>query len=215
MSEVLTINTEENSLVVEKPLVLYNEKNLLLKIKSPSFDFANPPIGPHLIAKQLHFTMKHYGGVGLAANQVGWNYRVFVLEGGVVCFNPKIISASEIKNHDQEGCLSFPGLLLRVYRSERVAVEYQDANGNVHQNEFMGMTARCFQHELDHLNGIVYTDLVGNLTLQMARKKQQKLFKKIERIQTIKTRYERTDSTVKSDTVINDTMKRGSIRRKV
>lgn len=188
MSEVLTFNTEENTVVEEKPLPLYNEKNPLLKIKLPLFDFANPSIGPQLIAKQLQFTMKHYGGVGLAANQVGWNYRLFVLEGGIVCFNPKILFKSEIQNHDREGCLSFPGLWLRVHRPEHIMVEYQDADGKVHQNEFTGMTARCFQHELDHLNGIVYTDLVGSLTLQMARKKQQKLFKKIERIQSFKSR---------------------------
>lgn len=188
MSEILTINTDQNVIQEYKPLPIYNEKNPLLSVKMPVFDFANPPVNPKVIEKELTLTMRHYKGLGLAANQVGWNYRVFVMEGGIVCFNPKIVHASEIMNHDREGCLSFPGLALRIHRPERVCVEYYDADGAMQQQEFTGMTARCFQHELDHLNGIVFTHLVGTLTLQMARKKQQKLFKKIERIQQFKTR---------------------------
>lgn len=188
MSDVLTFNTDEDVVKEHKILPVYNEKNPLLRSKMPLFDFANPPMDPHIIANELTMAMKHYHGIGLAANQVGWNYRVFVLEGGVVCFNPKIVSASDIKTHEGEGCLSFPGMWLKVWRPERVCVEYTDAHGTVQQNEFSGLTSRCFQHELDHLNGIVYTDLVGNLTLQMARKKQQKLFKKIQRVQSLKMR---------------------------
>ena len=188
MSDVLTFNTEENIVKEHKILPIYNEKNPLLKIKIPIFDFANPPVGPSLISKELTLSMKHYGGLGLAANQVGWQYRVFVLEGGLVCFNPRIISSSEVKTYEQEGCLSFPGLMLRVWRPERVCVEYADVSGTVIQQEFSGMTARCFQHELDHLNGFTFTQLVGGLTLQMAKKKQQKLFKKIERLQSLKGR---------------------------
>lgn len=188
MSDVLTINTEDNVVKEHKILPVYNEKNPLLRSKPALFDFANASVNPKMIANELTAAMKHYHGIGLAANQVGWNHRVFVLEGGLACFNPRILSASDIKNHDREGCLSFPGLWLRVWRSDRVCVEYMDVEGKIQQQEFTGMTARCFQHELDHLNGIVYTDLVGNLTLQMARKKQQKLFKKIEKIQSFKSR---------------------------
>jgi peptide deformylase len=186
MSDILTINTEENVVKEHKPLTIYNEHNPLLKTKLAPFDFANLPVNPHMIEKELLMTMKHFGGIGLAANQVGWNYRMFVLEGGLSCFNPKIVQASDITNHDREGCLSFPGLWLRIHRPERICVEYYNADGQLQQQEFTGMTARCFQHELDHLNGVVFTSLVGNLTLQMARKKQQKLFKKIERIRQYK-----------------------------
>lgn len=188
MSEILTIDTDRNVVQEYKPLTIYNEKNPLLSVKLPIFDFANPPADAQMIQKELTLTMRHYKGIGLAANQVGWNYRVFVMEGDIACFNPKIIKASELTNHDREGCLSFPGLWLRVHRPERIWVEYQNAEGQLQQQEFAGMTARCFQHELDHLNGITFTNLVGNLTLQMARKKQQKLFKKIERIHQFKTR---------------------------
>jgi peptide deformylase len=188
MSDVLTFNTEDNVVKEHKVLPVYNEQNPLLRMRMPVFDFANPPVSPSLIVKELTMAMKHYNGLGLAANQVGWQYRVFVLEGDVACFNPRIMSASEVKLHEPEGCLSFPGLSLRVWRPEKICVEYADVTGQIVQKEFVGMTARCFQHELDHLNGVVFTQLVGNLTLQMARKKQQKLFKKIERIQSFKLR---------------------------
>lgn len=188
MSDVLTFDTNAGAVKEHKVLPVYNEQNPLLRMKLPLFDFSAPPLDPHSIANELTLAMKHYGGVGLAANQVGWNYRVFVLEGDIACFNPRLLSASDIKTHDREGCLSFPGMWLRIWRPDRVCVEYTDADGKTHQQEFSGITARCFQHELDHLNGIVYTDLVGNLTLQMARKKQQKLFKKIHRIQSLKSR---------------------------
>lgn len=188
MSEILTIDTSSDVVQQYKPLTIYNEKNPLLTAKLPLFDFANPPANPQMLEKELTLTMRHYNGLGLAANQVGWNYRVFVLEGGLACFNPRILQSSEITNHDREGCLSFPGLWLRIHRPERIVAEFYNANGEVQQQEFTGMTARCFQHELDHLNGVVFTSLVGNLTLQMARKKQQKLFKKIERIRQFKTR---------------------------
>jgi len=186
MSEVLTFNTTADTLTEFKPLLLYNEKNPLLKMKLPIFDFSAPPVNPQILAKHLQVTMKHYHGLGLAANQVGLQYRVFVLEGDIVCFNPRIVSTSDLMTHDSEGCLSFPGLWLRVYRPAQISVKYYDASGQLQQQEFSGITARCFQHELDHMNGILYTELVGPLTLQMARKKQQKLFKKIERIKTFK-----------------------------
>ncbi len=188
MSEVLTFDTKEGTVSTQKPLPLYNEKNPLLKMRSPVFDFANPPVNPDSIAKNLQFTMRHYQGIGLAANQVGWNYRVFVLEGDLVCFNPRIVAASDLCTHEREGCLTFPGLWLRIRRPERVCVEYMDVFGKIQQNEFVGVTARCFQHELDHLNGVVFTQLVGGLTLQMAKKKQQKLIRKIERFQELKTK---------------------------
>ena len=188
MSEtVLTFDTNKDSLKTEKLLPVYSGTNPLLAERMPAFDFSQPPFNPQAFADDLLFTMRHYHGLGLAANQVGIRSRVFVLESGMVCFNPRVVSVSEGCVHDREGCISFPGLWLRVNRPERIVAEYYDATGKVHQTEFVGMTARCFQHELDHLNGLVFTQHVGALTLQMAKKKQRKLFKKIERIQEFKT----------------------------
>jgi peptide deformylase len=94
-------------------------------------------------------------------------------ENYVAFFNPKIVSSYGSIKMD-EGCLSFPNLFLSVERAETVVVEYQDYNGNKKSATFSGLTARCFQHELDHLNGIVYTHKVKPVSLMMAMKKRKK-----------------------------------------
>ena len=74
-----------------------------------------------------------------------------------------------------EGCLSFPMLALRITRPAGVVVDYQDFNGEHHQANFVGISARCFLHELDHMNGIVYTTRVKPLALQQGMKKRGKI----------------------------------------
>jgi peptide deformylase len=98
----------------------------------------------------------------------------------VAFFNPKLIS-SEGEVHMEEGCLSFPLLTLRITRPKKITVEYQDFNGVSHTKTFEGLTARCFLHELDHMNGIVYTSRVKTLALQMGLKKMKKLSQKINK----------------------------------
>jgi peptide deformylase len=74
-----------------------------------------------------------------------------------------------------EGCLSFPNLWLKVSRHNKITASYLDNAGKPCIIELEGLDARCFQHELDHLNGITFTEYVSDLKLQMARKKQRKL----------------------------------------
>ena len=140
----------------------------------------------------METTMRHYGGVGLAANQVGLKLRVFVMAGSesYTCFNPSILQCSDTTKRDKEGCLTFPGLFLPVTRPDWIDARWFDISGKEQNMRFSGLTARVFCHELDHLNGIVYTSYVGNLTLQMAKKKREKLFKKIERIKEFKRHQE-------------------------
>jgi peptide deformylase len=83
---------------------------------------------------------------------------------------------------DKEGCLSFPGLSVSIDRPKWVEVEYYNENGGQVQMRFDGLTARCFQHELDHMNGIRMIDKVKPLALEMAKKQQKKLIKKIMRL---------------------------------
>jgi peptide deformylase len=99
----------------------------------------------------------------------------------VAFFNPKIV---EIKGevHMAEACLSFPLLGIHITRPAEVVIEYQDFNGEKHTEHFIGMTARCILHELDHLNGIVYTTKAKPLALQMAMKKRNKLMKMVTKI---------------------------------
>lgn len=186
MSEVFTYNTEE--VVKQKPiqpkaqiLPLIAEDNLILKQSIPEFDFKNPPVEPISLASSLVETCKYYKGYGLSANQCGLSYRVFVMGTGddfVAFFNPKILSTTG-ECHMIEGCLSFPLLGLRITRPETIEVEYQDFNGVTRTAKYNGISARCFQHELDHMNGIVYTEKVKPMALQSGMNKRNKIIKKL------------------------------------
>jgi peptide deformylase len=190
MSEILTINTEEGLTKVKEeviePLPLYGESHPMLLQKIPECDVTrlpNPVIAK--LIKRLKMTMKLHGGIGLSANQCGVFERIFVLgsnDAVWACINPKIINASPDLIREKEGCLSFPGLALAVERPSWVEAEFINEECKLVQMRFEGLTARCFQHELDHMNGIKFTDRVKPLALQMAKKQQQKLIKKITRL---------------------------------
>lgn len=96
-------------------------------------------------------------GIGLAANQVGMDIRLFVMcidNKQYVCFNPMILAKSVNTTIEKEGCLSFPGKLLPVERNTSISASWFDLDGKLHIEQLDGLVARCFQHELDHLNGI-------------------------------------------------------------
>jgi peptide deformylase len=95
----------------------------------------------------------------------------------VAYFNPKLIS-SEGETHMEEGCLTFPLLMLRVTRPKKIKVEYQDFTGVKRESIFDGISARVFLHELDHMNGIVYTSRVKPLAFQFGLKKLNKIRRK-------------------------------------
>ena len=190
MSDIFTIDTEEG-IVKEKeeivePLSLFDESHPMLLQRIPEYDVTrlpNPVLGK--LIKRLKMTMKLHGGIGLSANQCGIFERVFVLGANDAiwaCINPKIINASPDLIRDKEGCLSFPGLALGVERHSWIEAEFINEECKVVQMRFEGLTARCFQHELDHMNGIKFTSKVKPLALQMAKKQQQKLIKKIMRL---------------------------------
>ena len=83
---------------------------------------------------------------------------------------------------DAEGCLSFPGLSVKISRASWITAEYYDESGKLHNVRMEGLTARCYQHELDHMNGVKFTTYVKPVALQLARDKQKKLIKKIKRL---------------------------------
>jgi peptide deformylase len=127
-------------------------------------------------------TMITHNGIGLAANQIGLTKRVFVIGSEkaqgfplpFALFNPKIIESSQEEIVDYEGCLSFPGLYLNVKRPVWVIAEYQDSKSNTREIKIDGYLSKCFQHELDHLNGTCFVDKVSKLKLQLAMKKLRK-----------------------------------------
>ena len=146
----------------------------------PEFDFDNAPINPDDFASSLVETCKKHDGLGLSANQCGFEHRVFVMGAGndyIACFNPKIIESKD-EAHMEEGCLSFPLLMLKITRPKIIKVEYQDFTGVKREATFDGISARVFLHELDHMNGIVYTSRVKPLAFQFGLKKLNKIRRK-------------------------------------
>lgn len=121
------------------------------------------------LAADMLETMYDAQGRGLAAPQVGHLIRVFVMdvtwkEGAptpIVMVNPVITAQSETVMPSDEGCLSIPGILASVDRPAEVTIEWQGATGQDHKETLTGFAARCAQHELDHLNGIVTFDRIS------------------------------------------------------
>ena len=134
-------------------------------------------------------TMKKYGGIGLSANQVGKPYRMFVMGDHLniqkgkkwVCINPKITNVTKDLIRYKEGCLTFPFLFLDIERPQDISVEYLDENLEKKEEHMTGIVARCFQHEFDHMQGIVFTEHVSKLKLNMALKKRDKQIKKVQK----------------------------------
>jgi peptide deformylase len=107
--------------------------------------------------------MKTSDGVGLAANQAGLDEALVIIEAQDRLFklvNPKIVKRSG-QIEFEEGCLSFPGLALKINRSEKIWVTAQDENGDPLNLEVEGVLAVVFQHELDHINGRVFIDRIS------------------------------------------------------
>lgn len=130
-------------------------------------------------------TMHKEQGIGLAAVQVGVLKRILIMDisenerypdlekatGPEFFINPELIKHSAEKTIFKEGCLSFPGVFADVKRYADITVKYLDYNGKEQSKEMSGINAICFQHELDHLNGITFID-------HLSRLKREKIIKK-------------------------------------
>ena len=120
------------------------------------------------IIQDMFITMENNEprGVGLAATQVGLLKAFFIYEleedKGVV-INPEIIEKRGETEKDEEGCLSVPGVYGIVERPTEIVVTYLDLNGKRHEEVISGLKARIFQHETDHLNGIIFTDYINDI----------------------------------------------------
>lgn len=150
----------------------------ILKEKAVDWDFSVDTNADE-VEKEMISIMKTFNGRGLAGNQVGLLKRVFVIKlestgETLAMFNPKIVGSSKTELSSEEGCLSFPNLWLDVKRPTSITVEYLDKSGKECQNTLSGIDARCFLHELDHLDGIVFTTKVSQMKLLLAKKKQRK-----------------------------------------
>ena len=161
---------------------LLESDNAALQVE---LEYCNPELNREEIKNNLTETMQAYEGIGLSANQIGILERVFVmydtttlemLEKEIIaCFNPKIVSESTNKVLINEGCLTYPGLWIKVSRPESIGVEYEDENGEVIKDNLSGLQCRIFQHEYDHMEGSDFTKKVSKLKLDLALKKQKKM----------------------------------------
>lgn len=134
-------------------------------------------------------TMYHAGGIGLAAPQVGQSKRIFIVdtvqmleegeEGGLkeVFINPEILSFSEDTGSYEEGCLSIPEVTGDVIRPNSVRVRYQGMDGTKKQLTLGDMEARVFQHEFDHIEGVLFIDLLKPLRKKRIQKRLEKIKK--------------------------------------
>lgn len=157
---------------------LIEEASKVLRTPPPEFDFENPKEDPKEIEKNMAEAMDKFGGIGLSANQVGLPYKMFVMKtadkGTVGFFNPKLTKASQETDLMKEGCLSFPDIYLMIKRSKTIEFEYQDSDGEKHTLVLDGLAARCVQHEIDHLNGVIFLQRASRLKLERALKARPK-----------------------------------------
>lgn len=139
-------------------VVLYPDPRL----KKPTRKVGAVDDSVRAMAERMIATMHRAGGIGIAAPQVGWDRRVCVVSGTgdagdeIVLVNPRIVREEGTATME-EGCLSFPGLAAVVTRSAEVTVEYTDLDGNARRLDASNLLGRCILHEVDHLEGILFT----------------------------------------------------------
>jgi peptide deformylase len=154
----------------------------LLKVKAESADPADASL--RALARDMLETMYVAPGIGLAAPQVGALKRLFVVDvadkkkgeepAPTVLLNPEVTWRSEEEVSLEEGCLSVPGHFAEVLRPREVRMRYQDLEGELREIEADGLLARCLQHELDHLDGVLFIDRISVLKRGMIMRKLAK-----------------------------------------
>ena len=156
---------------------LVEEASKVLRQPPLEFDFENPTHDPKEVEQKLSEAMEKFGGIGLSANQVGLDVRMFVMrtqDGIQAFFNPELTRISQETDLLKEGCLSFPDIYLMIKRSKVVEMKYFDADGEEHITTLEGLGARCVQHEIDHLNGIIFLQRASKMKLERALKSRPK-----------------------------------------
>jgi len=152
------------------------------RLKVVSEPVANVDAEIRTLVDDMIETMYGADGIGLAAIQVGAPKRVLVMDidqkdgkkNPKAYINPKILWASEEMATFEEGCLSVPEIWDEVERPAKIRAEYLDRDGKRHEIEAEGLLATCLQHEMDHLDGILFVDHLSKLKRSMALKKLQK-----------------------------------------
>jgi len=158
-------------------------RKISLKVEQVDNDIRN-------LMDDLLETMYAAPGIGLAAIQIGAPKRIIVLDiapkdnpkNPMFFVNPEIISKSDNNLTYEEGCLSVPGQFAEIDRPDKCHISYIDYNGQQKEIKAEGMMATCIQHEMDHLDGILFIDYLSKLKKTMIVKKLSKQKKELERI---------------------------------
>tara|TARA_Y100000590_G_scaffold469012_1_gene654401 strand:- start:1896 stop:2420 length:525 start_codon:yes stop_codon:yes gene_type:complete len=167
---------------------ILTEPNKILRTKSLPVEIVDGDL--QKLMDDMLETMYAAPGIGLAAIQVGVPKRVIVLDiakkdepkNPMYFINPEIIQKSKNESTYEEGCLSVPGQFAEINRPERCHIKYLDYYGQPKELKTEGMLATCIQHEMDHLEGILFIDYLSKLKKTMIIKKLSKQKKVIERI---------------------------------
>lgn len=165
-------------------LDIVNSNDSILSQRASDFNFADQLSDAKKLFEDLRDTMVKHRGLGLAAPQCGLPYRAFVLghpdrpEEISGIFNPTIVNKSDEMVVLEEGCISFHNLFIKIKRPESIRVRFAGYDGNIITNQFSGMTARIIQHEIDHLDGIVFKQRAFPMWLEKGYKLKKKLDRK-------------------------------------
>lgn len=168
------------------PIVIYGAPVL----RQSAFDIHQEDL-PDQISGNLFDTLKRAEGIGLAAPQIGLTKRIFVIdttplvddEGEFkplekVYLNPRILHSDDTLSSYNEGCLSIPGIFRELNRPEKIHVTYQNIAFETIEEELSGLEARIFQHEYDHLDGILFIDRLSGLQKRLIQGKLNRIRKK-------------------------------------
>lgn len=164
MSDALTLEQPRQPKVLT---ILDGSSPILKEVCQPVEEIT--PLFKRLALDMLYtLSQSKEGGVGLAAPQVGISARLLVMaipgQRPEILFNPKIVNSSKSFLTKQEGCLSFPGEVRNVTRRTWVSVKFQDLSGNWVRRKYFGLASVCAQHELNHLDGKLFTELGAKST---------------------------------------------------
>ena len=160
---------------------LIEAENPIMKVRLSG---CSPDLDRDDVEEKLLDSMKNYNGIGLSANQIGIMERVFVMYSDVkkretiTCFNPEIVTKSDTEILMDEGCLTYPGLWLKVKRPDGIEVQYEDKSGEIQHQAMFGLECRIFLHEYDHMEGRDFTQKVSKIKLNRALKRKSKMMKK-------------------------------------
>ena len=157
--------------------------NEILEREVKDVDLENPNFDPVELKKEMVEFMIANNGIGLSANQIGLDAKVFVMgdsvENSTMCINPTVLQYTQDTVVDVEGCLSFPNVFVKIKRPKEILAKYWNENLEECTVKIEGYSAKCYLHELDHLLGITMKDRASTLKWDMAQKKAKKLEKRL------------------------------------